>query len=252
MTDAGLTCITTSELLRLLVAIESRAVAVPLRDAELRGEGFAAENLLPILGDLDRLAVTRLLHVAIAERQLRPPPHLDLVWTGPEARVASTRDTAVLVAELLARAARSVLIAGFSFDHGREIFAPLHTAMRTRGVVAEIFIDTDAAPAGLSPIAHARTCADKFLVKNWPFGPPLPLLYYDPRTAAPGTYASLHAKCMVVDAQWSLITSANFTDRGQTRNIELGVLIEDRDFATRVLAQWRSVVEAGLLVSLER
>ena len=252
MTIAGLTEIGTPELIRLLAAVETNTILVPLRNAELRGEGFAPDALLAVLGDLDRVAVTRLLQAAVAERRLRPPPHLDLVWTGPEARGATTRDTAVLVAELLAKAKRSVLIAGFSFDHGRDIFAPLHAAMQARQVVTEIFLDIEAASGSTTSPTHVRDCADKFLGRNWPFGPPFPTLYYDPRTATPGIYASLHAKCLVVDAKWSLITSANFTNRGQTRNIELGVLIEDGDFATRVLAQWGSLVEAGLLEQVAR
>ena len=45
----------------------------------------------------------------------------------------------------------------------------------------------------------------------------------------------------------ALVTSANFTDRGQTRNIELGVLIEDPTFASRLAGQWRGLVDAGLV-----
>jgi phosphatidylserine/phosphatidylglycerophosphate/cardiolipin synthase-like enzyme len=60
-------------------------------------------------------------------------------------------------------------------------------------------------------------------------------------------WASLHAKCTVVDDERTLITSANFTDRGQTRNIEAGVLIEDGAFAEEVSAQWRLLITADLV-----
>ena len=60
----------------------------------------------------------------------------------------------------------------------------------------------------------------------------------------PPPYSILHAKCVVVVARWSLVTSANFTDRAQTRNIELGVLIEDQAFARTVVTQWRALVSA--------
>jgi len=56
-----------------------------------------------------------------------------------------------------------------------------------------------------------------------------------------------HAKCIVVDDREALVTSANFTDRGQTRNIEVGVLIEDSRFASRLAGQWRGLVETGLV-----
>lgn len=44
-----------------------------------------------------------------------------------------------------------------------------------------------------------------------------------------------------------LITSANVTDRGQTRNIEAGVLIEDTAFSEEIGAQWRQLVSEGLV-----
>jgi phosphatidylserine/phosphatidylglycerophosphate/cardiolipin synthase-like enzyme len=46
-----------------------------------------------------------------------------------------------------------------------------------------------------------------------------------------GVFASLHAKCIVVDGRWVFAMSANFTDRGQTRNVEMGVLLEDARLA---------------------
>jgi phosphatidylserine/phosphatidylglycerophosphate/cardiolipin synthase-like enzyme len=49
--------------------------------------------------------------------------------------------------------------------------------------------------------------------------------FYDKRSLLPGPpWCSLHAKCAVVDGARSFISSANFTQRGQERNIEVGVL----------------------------
>ena len=41
-------------------------------------------------------------------------------------------------------------------------------------------------------------------------------------------------------------TSANFTGRAQRTNVELGVLIRDEAFASRVSGQWRALVTNGL------
>ena len=43
------------------------------------------------------------------------------------------------------------------------------------------------------------------------------------------------------------MTSANFTDRGQTRNIEMGVLVDDPGLANRLVHQWRGLIESGLV-----
>lgn len=244
---AGLATLPSEELERLASAIERGAVGCPVSETDLRAHGFVPAVVLSALDGLDARAATRLLRAIAVDRTDRPQPRLDLVWTGPETRVATSRDTAVLVRELFASARSEVLIAGFSFDHGEEIFEPLHAVMRDHGVETAIYLDIARATPGADVDAHVREVASRFLTSNWPFGAPMPVLYYDPRTAAPGSVASLHAKCIVVDLARTLITSANFTDRGQTRNIELGVLIEDHDFAARVAAQWRTLAEADAL-----
>jgi phosphatidylserine/phosphatidylglycerophosphate/cardiolipin synthase-like enzyme len=45
----------------------------------------------------------------------------------------------------------------------------------------------------------------------------------------------------------SLVTSANFTQRGQDRNIETGVLIDDRGFAVQLESQWRGLIQSGMV-----
>jgi phosphatidylserine/phosphatidylglycerophosphate/cardiolipin synthase-like enzyme len=164
----------------------------------------------------------------------------------PEATVSHSRSNAVVLRQLFEGAEHEVLIGGYAFDHGRELFEPLHRAMKERGVRAQFFMDLrgEAGP-GVDPEAFATTCIDQFLHENWPFEGPRPELYYAPFTAFRG--ASLHAKCVVVDALQSLVTSANFTDRGQTRNLELGVLIRDRTFAELLIGQWRGLLGQGIV-----
>jgi phosphatidylserine/phosphatidylglycerophosphate/cardiolipin synthase-like enzyme len=64
-------------------------------------------------------------------------------------------------------------------------------------------------------------------------------------SAEPGPRASLHAKCIVVDRRWSFITSANFTEAAQERNIEAGVLIEDSNLSAAVENQLDGLVTSG-------
>jgi phosphatidylserine/phosphatidylglycerophosphate/cardiolipin synthase-like enzyme len=93
-----------------------------------------------------------------------------------------------------------------------------------------------------------RTQAAAWRTRYWSFGAPVPTLYVDPRAAVPKSYASLHAKCIVVDGERALVGSANFTDRGQTRNIEAGVLVDDARFSTELVRQFHDAVGAGLFV----
>jgi phosphatidylserine/phosphatidylglycerophosphate/cardiolipin synthase-like enzyme len=148
-------------------------------------------------------------------------------------------------------ARREVLVSSFSVDAagpGRtSLFAPLHAVMREHGVVAHIFYDVercaDAARTTRSTAADAST----FLKLYWPFGFPVPRLYHDPRALDPESHASMHAKMVVADRRWVLVGSANLTDRGATRNIELGVKLDDATLAEQLVAHWRGAVHAGTL-----
>jgi phosphatidylserine/phosphatidylglycerophosphate/cardiolipin synthase-like enzyme len=163
-----------------------------------------------------------------------------------------------------------VTIGGYSFDHGADLFAPLHRVMVEHRVTTEIFVDIGQMDTSLrrwarserrdvrerlkliraarerSPTDYADEVVGWFLDAQWPFGDPQPTVHYDPRTALQHARVSLHAKCVIVDHRFTLITSANFTDRGHSRNIEAGVVIDDGAFAARLAAQWRALRFAEL------
>jgi len=50
-----------------------------------------------------------------------------------------------------------------------------------------------------------------------------------------------------VDGMKAFVSSANFTQRGQERNIEVGVLVEDASFAGFLAGQWMGLIEAGMV-----
>ena len=249
--------VSTPDLLLLRDAVGNGRVKVPVDHTAFSVLGMrhcsAALGLLSGLGQAGTLAV---VDTAIAERRARPATKLDLVWTGPDTVQSTARDTEYVVRSLFAQVERSIIVGGFSFDNGKDIFAPLHERMKTGEVDATFFMDIKAAVDREDQVeAYAVEFIDRFLRKNWPEleedeqGPnPKPDLYYDPRTVLRGApWASLHAKCIVVDEERTFITSANFTARGQTRNIEVGVLIEDPAFARKLAAQWRGLVTHELV-----
>jgi phosphatidylserine/phosphatidylglycerophosphate/cardiolipin synthase-like enzyme len=49
-------------------------------------------------------------------------------------------------------------------------------------------------------------------------------------------------------ADCAFITSANFTERGQSRNFEAGVEIEDEAFAQSLVRQWQNLIDEEVLV----
>lgn len=236
----------------LLGEVTGGRAKCPLSAARLLALGLdapSADTLLGALGELDSRASAAVLRAVIDERRSHRCPELQLVWTGPEPTVSGARDTAVVVRELFDSARRSVLVAGFRFDHGEDILRPLHRAMAERGVEARFFLNLGhEEEKELGAEACARAEVRRFLDRNWPFGEPRPRFFYDPRTAVPKKHISLHAKCVVVDERLSLVSSANFTDYGQDKNVEVGVRIDDRAFARLLVRQWNGGVSAGVFL----
>lgn len=245
---ASLRSVSTTVLEQLREAVATGALRPPLDRATLVGFGVRhqLEAMEHALAGHKSAACLSILDVALAEREVRKPTP-ELVWTGPEAPAGTARDTAVALRALFEGARESVLLAGYSFDHARAVLAPLHAAMRAHAVDARFFVDVPQIPAGADADAHLKEHLGRFFVENWPFGDPLPRVYYDKRALQPGPpWCSLHAKCVVVDGARAFVSSANFTQRGQERNIEVGVLIEDPSFAGFLAGQWVGLIEAGL------
>lgn len=192
----------------------------------------------------DAAPLAMVIRAVLAERAAHQETKVDLVWTGSEARTAYARPTATVLRELFACVERHCLVAGYSFDHGGVIFEPLYAAMTQRQVDVEIYVHVRRARSEQSLAEHVRAEVATFLAANWPFGLPYPAIYIAPRTIEPDLNESLHAKCCVVDERVALIGSANFTDRGQSRNIEVGARIEEPGFARALVAQFHSAIGA--------
>lgn len=271
MMDAGLSAVTEQDLAALAAALDRGDMRAPLTATSLQASGFGhlVEALRPHL-ELGPAAIRAIAGVVLAERRHRRAPKLTLVWTGDDPGVSHSRHTRVLLPELFAQAREHVLVAGYAIDHGAALFAALHQNMAEHGVTADLFVDVGqlaerlrqavkaagqswtlvSAPleAAEGNVARGRAVVALFFRWMWPFGEPRPAVYFDPRTADKQSAVSLHAKCVVIDHEYTLITSANFTDRGQTRNLEAGVAIEDRGFAASLERQWLNLVDAGVVV----
>jgi len=233
-----------TELEQLQGAVEGGDLRCPVKKSRLLAAGLdSLVSKLAVLDGLEQPAVAALLRAVIAERRESQGASLDLVWTGPDLDKGVARDTAIIVRELLGRAEREVVIGGCYFTDGLKILQPLHTAMQERGVRVTFCMDiADDHCQHPDPLVNAQRYATAFVRKNWSFGEPVPNFYFDPRTAKPGAKVKLHAKCIVVDNRWSLVTSANFTYLGQHQNIEAGALIDDVAFSTKLAGQWHSLI----------
>lgn len=241
-----LTQISTGALESLLSRLKGERLQQPL-------SAKCVAEVKPLIG-LSRAEARRLIECVLAERATQPPAP-ELVWTGPAPVNAATLDTGVTLKWLFERAKTRVIVAGYCFDHGKEIFEPLHRAMAERGVTVDFFVHVpikDADRPKLKTDTGRAQVIEKglmrFLAQNWP-GEPFPRLHYDPRPVTDRLYSSLHAKCVVVDDAEALVTSANFTSRAQERNVEVGVLIKDPRFVKSLAAQWHTARAHGMFLT---
>jgi phosphatidylserine/phosphatidylglycerophosphate/cardiolipin synthase-like enzyme len=89
--------------------------------------------------------------------------------------------------------------------------------------------------------------AYRFRTEHWPADRALPEIYFDPRSLATEAKqrAVLHAKCVIVDGRTAFVSSANFTEAAQERNIEVGFLVRSQIVAERLIAFFDGLISTG-------
>ena len=106
-------------------------------------------------------------------------------------------------------------------------------------------------------------------IKEWGAGNPLPQAFYFPlslwRAGDPGVppealpalagvgdfeFPVLHTKCIIADRSLALVTSANLSDSAQKRNLELGVLIKNPSYASKICNYFDGAIKTKVLLPL--
>ena len=179
---------------------------------------------------------------------------VDLVTTGPEAGGVANRSTAVVVSDMFRNAQTSVLIAGYAVYQGQKVFQALAERMsQVPALQVRMFLDvprkrgdTSTADALIARFAHQLKHSE------WPSGMPLPQVYCCEQLLknVTGKARSLHAKCVVIDNQQVFVSSANFTEAGQERNIEVGLLVKSRTVGERLRRFFDALLNTGYFVRI--
>jgi phosphatidylserine/phosphatidylglycerophosphate/cardiolipin synthase-like enzyme len=244
----------------LATAVDSGALRAPCSAGALARwldprEAQATANDLAALGGLSAAQLAQVLRWLADERRRADErrAQVELVWTGPDTPGVASRDTAVVVRHLFQSAQHSVLVSSFAVFQGEQVFGPLaaqadaNPALRVRLVLNIAREHLDTTPADV--LRHRF--ATHFMSRHWP-GARRPEIYYDPRALEPSgaTRAVQHSKCVVVDDRAALVTSANFTEAAQQRNIEAGVLVHDPAFARQLREHFDALIEAGALAQM--
>jgi phosphatidylserine/phosphatidylglycerophosphate/cardiolipin synthase-like enzyme len=178
----------------------------------------------------------------------------DLVLSGPDLPSVPTADTGAVVHTLITQAQREVLLVGYAIHNGRELFKPLAEQMELKPSLRIMFCLDINRPYG--DTSHndeiVRRFAGEFRTKHWPWER-VPKVFFDPRALVPvgPQRGSLHAKCVVIDRSIALVTSANFTEAAQHRNIEAGLLIRHPGTVDRIVMYFEGLIACGHLKTCE-
>jgi phosphatidylserine/phosphatidylglycerophosphate/cardiolipin synthase-like enzyme len=234
-----------AELLERLgpVALESavsRAMEGRPREAILKVVPGAAD-LLDALASVDRPAgLAYLAGLAAGYAQRAAEVSVETVWSGPGSHHVPVRATAVVLADVVREAKRELVLMTYS---ARE-YEPLTEALRAavaRGVAVSVVVETlqgaGSALAGDEPY-KAFTGIDGIDLWHWP----------SPKRTEPG--AKMHAKLAVADRRTLLVSSANLTQSGVTKNIEAGALIRGGAAPARAAEHIDALRTTGNLIRL--
>ena len=249
------------ELARVADLLESGLLTPPFTELGLRNHigQSDAESLWQYLSYLNgqgmipsQMAVVLRAHLDGRTIAGKDSQQIDVVISGPDV-MAMFRDTGVVVRQMFTRAHNSVLAVGFAIHQGRSIFQAL--AARLDEIERlDVLLCVDIRREIGSTIDAAqilRAYAARFVETEWP-GTRFPRLYYDPRSLSSesGVRSALHAKCVAVDSTEALVTSANFTEAAQLRNIELGLHVTSPPIVRQIEEHFNSLIRRGHLERL--
>lgn len=208
---------------------------------ELLKQGMALKHMALLL---DAIAKSQ-------EDATDPQLLFELVLSGPEVPGVPTADTAATVQTLIENAESEIVLVGYAVHNGKKLFKRLAERMESTPALRVVFcLDIARKPADTSLTSEiVRRFGRDFLTKHWP-ETRVPELYYDPRALAEssGARASLHAKCVIVDRRVALVTSANFTEAAQRRNVEIGLLVRHQPVLKRLTDYFDGLREMKLLL----
>jgi hypothetical protein len=158
----------------------------------------------------------------------------EFVATVPEALVSNARPTNIVVAELIAKARQEIVAVGYEISDGSVITA-LQVASRR---ISDLILLCDRARGSGTDI-----------LETWPQGCPSPRIYRDRERPNAAKYASMHSKCIIVDGEEMLITSANMTYHGLMGNIEFGVHLKGNP-AKIAREVFREIIRSDIIESV--
>lgn len=162
---------------------------------------------------------------------------IESVWSGPATTSVPVRATAQVLTQLIDETRDELILMTYSAHPYRPVTEAL-TSATARGVTILAVIETlqgaGSALTGAEP-AHAFADIPGVRLHHWP----------PAARAEPG--AKMHAKVAISDRHTMLVSSANLTQSGITKNIEAGLLVRGGTAPARAAEHITNLNAQGVL-----
>lgn len=186
------------------------------------------------LGFHDPMRVMRLCLQALRVQYEELKPRLvdaELVATLPLGMPGIARPTSQILLEMLRPQVREVILLGYELTDQR---------------MMQLLVEAASGGADVIMICDRERGVARRVLEGWPADVRRPRVFHDKERVDGTPYASMHAKCLLVDGNDLLITSANFTFHGLHGNIEIGVRLSGPP-AAEARKIFSHLVESGLV-----
>ncbi len=176
-----------------------------------------------------------------------------LVVTGPEIENTEVLKTGSRFIEVVQHAKRELMLATFALYQGDQILAPIHQTMAQNPGLEVTLILNVPRKYGDTTLTEqvVEAYRREFLSKHWPWEL-RPKVYHFPASLhlKASERASMHCKFVLADEERCFITSANFTEAAQNRNIEVGIEVSGSYEPKALSSYFKALIKREVLCPL--
>jgi phosphatidylserine/phosphatidylglycerophosphate/cardiolipin synthase-like enzyme len=173
-----------------------------------------------------------------------------LVVTGPVVENTQILKTGSRFIEVVQHAKHELMLATFALYQGDQILAPIHEAMMRNPCLDVTLILNVPRKYGDTTLTEQIVEAYRrdFLAKHWQWEL-RPKVYHFPASLhlKASERASMHCKFVLADEERCFITSANFTEAAQTKNIEVGIELSGSYEPKALSTYFKACIQGGVL-----
>ena len=207
-----------------------------IKNNSLQSLEHSLDELRKAFPSLNDKELVDLLDTIIHTYNFKLTEKVELVATLPTNYKVQALPTISAIDDLISNSQRLIIMTGYSIsDYAEEILSKIIDKSRS-GVMVKIFVN-DFKPSESLLINKLDLFKGRYLE----------IYKYSEKD---DEMAALHAKTISIDDSRTLITSANLSFHGLEKNIELGCLIQSRDYARKIHSLFSELIKTRKVLKI--